>query len=157
MITPDWDNIYNEYSGKVMGYIAARVQRRADAEDLCSEVFEKVFRKMGDYDEGKAAVGTWIYTITRNTVIDYYRKTRPTAELDENLADAPTDRDLRLDVRQAVYRLPEKYRLPVILFYFEDMAVADIARALDIPEGTVISHLHRGRARLREELKDYGI
>ena len=50
-----------------------------------------------------------------------------------------------------------KYRLPVLLFYFEDMAVTDIARALDMPEGTVISHLHRGRARLREELKDYGI
>ena len=80
-----------------------------------------------------------------------------TVELDENTADEPTDRELRLDVRQAVYRLPEKYRLPVILFYFEDMAVADIAKALDLPEGTVISHLHRGRARLREELKDYGI
>ena len=77
-------------------------------------------------------------------------------ELDENTADEPTDRELRLDVRQAVYALPEKYRLPVILFYFEDMAVADIARALDLPEGTVISHLHRGRAKLREELKDYG-
>ncbi len=56
---------------------------------------------------------------------------------------------------ELVYALPEKYRLPVILFYFEDMAVADIAKALDIPQGTVISHLHRGRARLREELKDY--
>ncbi len=78
-----------------------------------------------------------------------------TVELDENTADEPPDRELRLDVRQAVYDLPEKYRLPVFLFYFEDMAVADIARALDLPEGTVISRLHRGRTRLREELKDY--
>ena len=80
-----------------------------------------------------------------------------TVELDENLAQEPPDRELRLDVRRAVYGLPEKYRLPVILFYFEDMAVADIARVLDLPQGTVISQLHRGRARLREELKDYGI
>ena len=76
-------------------------------------------------------------------------------ELDEDLADEPPDRDMRLDVRRAVYALPEKYRLPVLLFYFEDMAVADIAQTLDLPEGTVISRLHRGRARLREELKDY--
>ena len=82
----NWDSIYQEYSGKVMGYISARVQRRADAEDLCSEVFEKVFRKMEGYDQEKASVGTWIYTITRNTVIDYFRKNRPTAELDENIA-----------------------------------------------------------------------
>ena len=79
------------------------------------------------------------------------------AELPEDVADVPRDRELSIDVQRAVYALPEKYRLPVLLFYFEDMAVADIARALDMPEGTVISHLHRGRARLREELKDYGI
>ena len=54
-----------------------------------------------------------------------------------------------------MHELPEKYRLPVMMFYFEDMAVADIAKAVDLPEGTVISRLHRGRARLREELKDY--
>lgn len=79
-----------------------------------------------------------------------------TVELPKTLADKPTDRDMQLDVRQAVYDLPEKYRLPVMLFYFEDMAVADIAKALGLPQGTVISHLHRGRAKLREELKDYG-
>ena len=78
-------------------------------------------------------------------------------ELKENVADAPKDGDLQVDVRQAVYALPEKYRLPVMLFYFEGMAVADIAKALDLPQGTVISQLHRGRERLREELKDYGI
>ena len=78
-------------------------------------------------------------------------------ELKENVADAPKDRDLQVDVRQAVYALPEKYRLPVMLFYFEGMAVADIAKAMDLPQGTVISQLHRGRERLREELKDYGI
>lgn len=78
-------------------------------------------------------------------------------ELKENVANAAKDRDLQVDVRQAVYALPEKYRLPVMLFYFEGMAVADIAKALDLPQGTVISQLHRGRERLREELKDYGI
>ena len=78
-------------------------------------------------------------------------------ELKENVADTPKDRDMQVDVRQAVYALPEKYRLPVMLFYFEGMAVADIAKALDLPQGTVISQLHRGRERLREELKDYGI
>ena len=78
-------------------------------------------------------------------------------ELPETLTETPRDRDLQMDVRQAVYALPEKYRLPVMLFYFEGMAVADIAKALDLPQGTVISQLHRGRERLREELKDYGI
>ena len=64
------EQIYMEYNSKVMGYISARIRNRADAEDLCADVFEKIQRKLGDYDKGKAAVGTWIFTITRNTVID---------------------------------------------------------------------------------------
>ena len=79
--------IYTEYSGKVMGYIRGKVRSSADAEDLCSEVFEKVFRKIGEYDKAKSGLSTWIYTITRNTVIDFYRKSRPGEELDENLSD----------------------------------------------------------------------
>ena len=102
----------------------------------------------------RASFKAWLVKIVINESKNMMRRGF-TVELDENTPDEPPDRELRLDVRQAVYDLPEKYRLPVFLFYFEDMAVADIARALDLPEGTVISRLHRGRTRLREELKDY--
>ena len=98
----------------------------------------------------------WLVKIAVNESKNLLRRGFP-MELPETVADKAADRELQLDVRQAVYRLPEKYRLPVMLFYFEDMAVADIAKALDLPQGTVISQLHRGRERLREELKDYGI
>ncbi|MBQ6258024.1 MAG: sigma-70 family RNA polymerase sigma factor, partial [Clostridia bacterium] len=87
MNAPGWEEIYAAYSGKVMGYIMARVQHRADAEDLCADVFEKVFRKMDQFDRSKASLSTWIFTITRNTLIDHFRKNKPTEELDENLSD----------------------------------------------------------------------
>ena len=83
----DIEQIYTEYYGKVMGYIRARVRGKADAEDLCAEVFEKIQRKLGDYDQTKAGVSTWIFTITRNTVIDSFRRKRPSEELDENISD----------------------------------------------------------------------
>ncbi len=98
----------------------------------------------------------WLVRITINESKNMVRRGFP-VELREDVADEPRDRDLPIDVRRAVYDLPEKYRLPVLLFYFEDMAVADIAKALDLKEGTVISQLYRGRERLREELKEYGI
>ena len=98
----------------------------------------------------------WLVKITVNESKNLIRRGFD-LELKENVADVSRDRELQVDVRQAVERLPEKYRLPVMLFYFEGMAVADIANALDLPQGTVISRLHRGRERLREELKDYGI
>ena len=97
----------------------------------------------------------WLVKIAINESKNLVRRGFSVA-LPETLADTPQDREMQLDVRRAVYGLPEKYRLPVLLFYFEDMSVADIAKALDLKEGTVLSHLHRGRAKLREELKDYG-
>ena len=127
--------------------------------DLAADAAQSALLKGWRYRHSVKDPGSfkpWLVKIAVNESKNMLRHGFP-VELDENTADEPMDRELRLDVRQAVYALPEKYRLPVILFYFEDMAVADIARALDIPEGTVISRLHRGRARLREELKDYGI
>ena len=84
---PDIEALYAKFSGKVMGYIRARIRSRADAEDLCADVFEKVQRKLPAFDAAKASVSTWIFTITRNTVIDHYRRSKPTEELDENLSD----------------------------------------------------------------------
>ena len=83
----DMELVYARYNGKVMGYLQARLHNMAVAEDLCAEVFEKAIRKQDAFDPAKAAVGTWIFTITRNTLIDYYRRMKPTDELDENLSD----------------------------------------------------------------------
>ena len=88
MQTVDIDQIYTEYSGKVMGYIRARVRSKAEAEDLHSEVFEKILRKIEGFDPTKASLNTWIFTVTRNTVIDHFRRSRPGEELDEKAAPA---------------------------------------------------------------------
>ena len=113
---PELEDLYNEYQRKVMGYIRARVTRWADAEDLCSKVFEKVYLKLESFDETKASVSTWIFTITRNTVIDYFRHSRPTEELDENLSDS-TELDENLlnseslsELAEALRALPEEMR-----------------------------------------------
>ena len=87
MSTLDMERIYLQFSGKVTGYLQARLHNMAAAEDLCAEVFEKALRKQDGYDPEKSSLGTWIFTITRNTLIDYYRRQKPNDELDENLAD----------------------------------------------------------------------
>ena len=81
---PDIEQIYTEYRDRVMGYIYARLRSRADAEDLCQDVFEKVNMKLDSFDSGKASISTWIYSITRNSVIDFYRRSHPHEEIDEN-------------------------------------------------------------------------
>ena len=83
---PDIEQIYTEYRDRVMGYIYARLRSSADAEDLCQDVFVKLNKKLDSFDSGKASISTWIYSITRNSVIDFYRGSHPHEEIDENMA-----------------------------------------------------------------------
>lgn len=158
MTSPDWEMIYSAYSGKVMGYIMARVQRRADAEDLCADVFEKVYRKFGDYDKGKASVSTWIFTITRNTVIDYYRKSRPVEDLDEGIADdTAIDADLlqaeTLDeLAEALAKLPQELQDIVVLMYYDRKPLTEIARMMHLSYGAVKLRHQKALNMLRKSL-----
>ena len=79
MTAEQHEKIYNAFYGKVMVYIRARINRKAEAEDLCADVFEKIQAKLDGYDSEKAGLSTWIYCITRNSIIDFYRKSRPAA------------------------------------------------------------------------------
>ena len=68
------EKIYRDYHGKVCGYIRSKINSAQDAEDITSDVFVKVYEKLDTFDETKASLSTWIYTITRNTLTDYFRK-----------------------------------------------------------------------------------
>ena len=137
------EQIYTEYSGKVMGYIRARIRSRADAEDIQSEVFEKILRKLDGFDPEKASLNTWIFTVTRNTVIDFYRRTKPSEELDENLSD-----DLELDegllnsetlseLAAALRKLPEQLRDIIVLRYYDGKPLTEIAGIMNLSYGAV--------------------
>ena len=159
MATPsEWDDIYRLYSGKVMGYIMARVQHREDAEDLCADVFEKVYRKMEAYDREKAAISTWIYTITRNTVIDYFRKTRPTAELDENMpggVEADTSflkREMLKELTRALEELPPDLQNVITLVYSEHRTLLEVSRMTHVSYRTAKVRHQKALGMIRERM-----
>ena len=156
MNTPEWENIYDLYSGKVMGYIAARVQRRADAEDLCADVFEKAFRKREVFDESKASISTWIFTITRNTVIDYFRKTRPTEDLDENLAseeeidEGLLTQETLSELAAALVKLPEELQDIIVLAYYDGKPLTEVAMIMGLSYGAVKLRHQKALAQLKK-------
>ena len=80
------EEVYIDYYDKVMRYVAGKIKNRHEVDDIVSEVFLKVNEKFDTFDAGKSSISTWIYTIARNTVIDYYRVNRPHAELPEELS-----------------------------------------------------------------------
>ncbi len=158
MTTAEQTRLYTEYRSRVLGYIRARVPNREDAEDLCEDVFLKVLRASESYDEGRSAPGTWIYAITRNTVIDYFRRTRPTEELPEELAEEALPEDglmqaeLLDSLAGAMERLPEELADVVVLRYYDQLPLTEIALRLGLSYGAVKLRHRKALELLRRSL-----
>ena len=149
----------------------------ADAEDLVQETYLKAYRAYGGFEEG-TNLRAWLYRILTNTFINNYRskKRRPDeSDIDEvedlylyrrlgGLEAAAAGRsaeDELLDwftdseVKEAVESLPEQFRMAVLLSDVEGFSYKEIAEILDIPIGTVMSRLHRGRKALQRQLYEF--
>ena len=150
---PNWDRIYRDYSPKVLSYIRGHINNPSDAEDLCTEVFMKAMRY-----EAPATVSSWLYTITRNTVIDYYRTHKVMSEIPETLAD---DSDVAEGLLQedtleglaaALKTLKEKERDVIVMHYYKRMTLRKISEIMGISyQYTKMLH-NTGLHRLKEAL-----
>lgn len=126
----------------------------ADAEDAVSEATLRAWQAFGRLRDEKALKG-WLIKITVNCAHEHHRKTARLSYTDdlEPLAGGAEDRH-DFTLWDAVCALPEDYRVATVLFYYEDMTTAEIAKALGIREGTVRSRLSRARNRLRTLLEE---
>ena len=149
------ERLLDLYQKKVFRIALVMLKDRARAEEITQDVFLKIWRALPSYD-GRAGPATWIYTIARNTCLsavrnESYRRTDPLDESREPAASSTVVRDVELD--QGLARLPETLRQVMTLFYLQDRSVKEVALMLDLPEGTVKSHLHRARRALSEMMK----
>src|ERR1700722_1441649 len=159
---------------------ALRMTRNpSDAEDLVQETYLKAYRAFDSFEEG-TTLKAWLYRILTNTFINSYRskKRRPEqTELDDvedlylyrrlggleavtagrSAEEEVMDHFTESDVKDAVESLPEQFRMAVLLADVEGFSYKEIAEILDIPIGTVMSRLHRGRKALQKALHDFGM
>lgn len=159
---------------------ALRMTRNpADAEDLVQETYLKAYRAFGSFQEG-TNLKAWLYRILTNTFINTYRakKRRPeesdldevedlylyrrlggleAAEVGRSAEDELLDHVTDAEVKDAIESLPEQFRVAVLLADVEGFSYKEIAEILDIPIGTVMSRLHRGRKGLQKRLYEYAV
>ena len=111
--------IYTEYAAKVRAYVRSKIQDPHEVEDLVSVVFLKVVQKLDSFDPGKASLSTWVYTITRNTVTDFFRTRRAMVEFEDYMVDEAPDLtdDALDDLADALLTLKEKERDLIVLHY----------------------------------------
>jgi len=171
-----WEKLARTQHRRVYAICYRFTGSQADAEDMTQEVFLKMYRNLGSFDPTKGGFTTWLTTLTRNLLVDNYRRSRmdrASDSLDETydgeddgatradkLADGGKSQEqivsgqqLRTQIQAALKQVSPELREAVILRDLEDMDYKDIAEVLGVPQGTVKSRISRGRAELARLLK----
>jgi len=166
-----WEEIVQRYHRRIYNLCYRFAGSAHDAEDLTQDVFIKMYRTLDSYDLERGAFVTWVTTVTRNLLVDHFRRTkhdRVTESLDatsqqeedgrtlgEQLPNKMAAPDAHVQTRaageaihRALQKLSPELREAVILRDLQDLDYKEIAAVLKVPEGTVKSRINRGRAEL---------
>lgn len=149
------DEAFQKYGDRTFSAAFSVCRDRVDADDAVQDAFIKYYSMGLDY-ENEEHIRAWLIRVAVNRAKDiassFWRKNKVAWEeyMDELPFETPEDRGLF----EAVMRLPEKYRVAIHLFYYEEYAVGEIAKILRLREGTVKSQLNRGRKLLKNMLEE---
>lgn len=168
-----WDEVVRLHSRRIYNLCYRFTGRLEDAEDLAQDVFIRLFRNLSAYRAEMGSLATWLTTLTRNLLIDHYRRAKPdrltdpieTVNAEGELAPLPLaaggrpadhavwGREVHEQVQHALLRLSPELREAVILRDLQDLDYKEIAAVLRLPEGTVKSRINRGRIELARLLR----
>jgi len=157
--TAAFEELVARHQSRLMRLIGRLLDSRQDAEDVLQEVFVSVFENLSRF-RGRASFSTWTTTIAVNKCRTHRRRVARRRRLIQLLRGKPNgvaeyachDLEEGEEVRLAVRALPPKYREPVVLYYFEQMSVAEISNVLRRKPNTIDARLSRARRMLREVL-----
>ncbi len=152
--------LWEEFGQRLGGFIRKRVDDPQDAEDLLQEVFLKIHTRLHTLEQEERVL-PWIYTIARNTILDYYRARRPTDPLPEDLAEEPEPLEAEPEARLAAGLqrmiqacLPGDYQEALLLTEIQGMKQTELAEKLGLSVSGAKSRVQRGRVLLHQALTD---
>ena len=149
------EQIWRKFSARLGQFIRARVADIATAEDILQDVFVKLQKRLGEFQD-PAKIEGWLFLVARNAVIDHYRTKKPTLEVPESLpvelsaTEAIELEELHTRLAEVIQSLPKEYREAFVLTAFEGMSQEELAKHLGISVSGAKSRVQRARERLRE-------
>jgi RNA polymerase sigma-70 factor, ECF subfamily len=167
-----WEEIVRRHTRRVHSLCYRFTGNSTDAEDLTQEVFLRVYRTLGSYQSAQGAFATWLSSVTRNLLVDHYRRTRRDRLTDsiedampqvEEKHHAPTPHhaaeqaELSAQLQQALQHLSPELREAVILRDLQGLDYSEVQMVLQVPQGTVKSRINRGRIELARILEKMGV
>lgn len=153
------ESIWREFSAQLKHFILGRVSDKSIADDLLQDVFLKVHSRIDTFDESDN-IQNWLYRITRNTIIDYYRTHKPTEDLPEMLATSGTDstekarQEIGSCLVPMIEQLPQHYGQALMLAEIEGLPQHEVARQQGISLSGAKSRVQRGRNMMKNVLTD---
>lgn len=175
----NFTTLYNEYRPLVMARLRTKVRNSGEIEDVCHDIFVKIFRFLGSYDCSKAQLNTWVFTIVNNYLTDDYRK-KALAVADDNesnmftatsdfvdsegneffesassvsASDQIENKELHRKIRRAIRGLKQNEKRVAILRLVKDYEYAEIAEIMDVPINSVKVYISRAKEALQIVLK----
>ena len=149
--------VYRLYYNKVFGYVLNRVHSRADAEDISSDVFLKVFSKSDEFDLHRSGASTYIFRVMQTTLADFYRKNRIVYTSLEEVADETDETEnpdeLLTFLDDALDTLTERELAIVILHYYHGLSHKEVAKKMQLSYVNVRQICHVALEKLRKELE----
>ena len=142
--------LYDLYAPLVHGILLARVPR-AEVDDLVQDIFLHAFKKLHTLRD-ESAFGPWIAMIARNRAVDFYRRSKETVEINDDLRGSDQHDSRATEILELVRSLPEAYRETLVLRLVEGMTGPEIAARTGLTAASVRVNLHRGMKLLREKL-----
>lgn len=149
-----FEEVVNMYSEKLFNFVFGMIGNYDDASDVAQETLFLAYKAYQRF-RGDCAVYTWLYKIAKNECYKYFnkRKTMP-LHLETEMPDTSTETqtELKLKIQKIVASLPQEYREPIVLKYFNEMSYEEIAETINTPIGTVRSRLARGKEMMQKKL-----
>ena len=149
--------VYSLYYDKVFGYVQNRVRNKADAEDITSEVFLKIFSKPDALDLKRPGASTYIFRVMQTTLADFYRRNRIVCIPSEEAADETEEEDdldaLLVSLDKALGTLEERELAIVILHYYHGLSHKEIAEKMHLSYTNVRQLCHVALKKLRKEMR----
>jgi RNA polymerase sigma-70 factor (ECF subfamily) len=145
-----FSQLYDLYAPLVHGILLARVPR-AEVDDLVQDIFLHAFKKLHTLRDG-SSFGPWIAMIARNRAVDFYRRSRETVEITDELRGSDKQEARAAEILELIRSLPDAYRETLVLRLVEGMTGPEIAERTGLTAASVRVNLHRGMKLLREKL-----
>lgn len=145
-------NIWKEFNQELLGFIKVRINNAENAEDILQEVFIKIHKNAHHLSDNKK-ISSWIYQITRNTIIDFYRKKKSLAVNNKNWTSLPDEMDdstadFTKCIKPFIHKLPEKYQDVLLKTTFENISQKEYAATNNLSYTATKSRVQRARKQL---------